>query len=1192
MSAISLNDTKALSLPKTTISKEKIQSFKTAIQKYINEIQNAIDNKENEEHLKNIINSFLLLNFYSDSKYTINTDGNVDSAIKQDGKLLAIIEAKTPYNKAEMLSETNINRKALWEAIYYYLERTVDISKSKPEPFADSEIRRLIVTDGIHWFLFDSEEIYNAVKNKLIGIFFKYKNNKLSFTKDNAAFYEIIHQELDEQNVTSELKYIYFDISECCKKSNMLTALYRVLSDSFLIKADNNIPRDTRSLNSRFYHELLYIMGLREVEKDNKQVIERDPTIENSLTDQVHHDMHERDLFADEIDEKAFELVLIWVNRLLFIKLFEGQLISFNSNSYEYRILTKEKIGSFDDLNKLFFDILGKKEREETEFDLRFKEIPYLNSSLFEVEDAERKICTIHSLKNNAMKKKSDSVLGKKAPDKIPVLDYIMDFLNSYNFSSVDDESEESKEIIDPAVLGWFFEKLNGYKDGAFFTPDVITDYLAKEAVEAAVVSAVNKEMNWKCKDLIEIKNEINGQDDKKRINGIINSLKICDPSVGSGHFLVSVLNRMIVVKKQLGVLFKHNSDELLKEYDIKLKDHVLTILDGDGKPFSYDRSNNESREVQETIFNEKRTIIENCLFGVDINPKAVLICRLRLWIELLKNAYYKNGVMDTLPNIDINIKSGNSLIYQVGFESGKRLNIGKTGLNEADVKSTLNSLKNFIKEYYSADDKNKKKEIRKSIKQLRTNLTSINSQQSLFKEDQEKKNIYFGAEEWLLDFPHLIDENLNFRGFDIVIGNPPYIQFQKMGEAYKYQKAVHKYSTFTKTGDIYCLFYELALRLLKDDGVLAYITSNKWMRAGYGELLREFLAKNTNPTHLIDFAGEKVFGAATVDVNIYICRKRKNQRATRACIIKGSEWRNNLSDYFEQSAVENSFSGSQSWVILSSVEQSIKRKIEAIGTPLKEWDVRINYGIKTGLNDAFIISGEKKDELIAADPKSAEIIRPILRGRDIRRYGIDFADLWIINTHNGIKEQGIPPININEYPAIKAFLDTFHPQLENRYDKGDTPYNLRNCIYTDDFSKQKIIWGEISDKPKFAFDKEGKYYISNTSFLMTGNDLDYIISFLNSTTSEYFFSKIATTTGVGTVRWLKYKIELLPIPNISSINPVLYSEIISAFKDNKFNEIDRIIYKILDFSDEEIAYICDYNTKLSTKDISSGDSE
>ena len=281
---------------------------------------------------------------------------------------------------------------------------------------------------------------------------------------------------------------------------------------------------------------------------------------------------------------------------------------------------------------------------------------------------------------------------------------------------------------------------------------------------------------------------------------------------------------------------------------------------------------------------------------------------------------------------------------------------------------------------------------------------------------------------------------------------------------------------------------------------------------------------------------------------------------------------------------MENRFDNSASWIILSPIEQSIKRKIEAIGTPLKDWDVKIYRGILTGYNDAFIIDGKKKDELIAADPKSAEIIRPILRGRDIKRYGYDFADLWLINTHNGIKEQGIPPIDVNKYPAIKAHLDQYYDIISKRYDKGDTPYNLRNCIYTDDFSKQKIIWGEISDKPKFALDKKGEYSIVNTVFMMTGENLSYLITFLNSKLSEYYFSQIATTTGVGTIRWLKYKIELLPIPPVNCINKTIVDKLEGLCDIKNTNDvsnlIDETIYTIYSFSDEEIALVSGFESK------------
>ena len=286
---------------------------------------------------------------------------------------------------------------------------------------------------------------------------------------------------------------------------------------------------------------------------------------------------------------------------------------------------------------------------------------------------------------------------------------------------------------------------------------------------------------------------------------------------------------------------------------------------------------------------------------------------------------------------------------------------------------------------------------------------------------------------------------------------------------------------------------------------------------------------------------------------------------------------------------MENRFDNSASWVILSPIEQSIKRKIESIGVPLKDWDISINYGIKTGFNEAFIIDGAKKDELIAADPKSAEIIRPILRGRDIKRYGYDFADLWLINTHNGIKEQGILPVDVNKYPAIKAHLDQYYDVISKRYDKGDTPYNLRNCIYTDDFSRQKIIWGEISDKPKFALEKNGEYTVANTVFMMTGDNLPYLITFLNSKLSEYYFSQIATTTGVGTVRWLKYKIELLPIPPVDSINKSIVDKLERLCDMKNINDIsdliDETIYTVYSFSDEEIALISDFESK---NDISS----
>jgi len=262
--------------------------------------------------------------------------------------------------------------------------------------------------------------------------------------------------------------------------------------------------------------------------------------------------------------------------------------------------------------------------------------------------------------------------------------------------------------------------------------------------------------------------------------------------------------------------------------------------------------------------------------------------------------------------------------------------------------------------------------------------------------------------------------------------------------------------------------------------------------------------------------------------------------------------------------------------VILSEIEARIKSKIESIGTPLKNWDIQINYGIKTGFNEAFIIDQAKRDELLKNCPEADEIIRPILRGRDIKKYSYDFADLWLINTHNGIKEKGIKPVDINLYPAVKKYLDHFYPELENRVDKGVTPYNLRNCAYLEDFSKQKIVWGEISDKANFALDIHDNYFVNNKCYLLTGNQLEYLLCFLNSKVSEYLFSKIGTTTGVGTAQWSKFTIEQLCVPLINEDQEKEFIFLVSDLSENKLTKaaINQRIYTICGLTSEEVAFI------------------
>jgi hypothetical protein len=433
---------------------------------------------------------------------------------------------------------------------------------------------------------------------------------------------------------------------------------------------------------------------------------------------------------------------------------------------------------------------------------------------------------------------------------------------------------------------------------------------------------------------------------------------------------------------------------------------------------------------------------------------------------------------------------------------------------------------------------------------------------------DQTKASDFFDAY-WMFGVDN---------GFDVVIGNPPYVQLQnnhgKLANIYN----TVGYECFSRSGDIYQLFYECGYKQLKEHGHLCFITSNKWMRAAYGEKTRAFFTDKTSTKILIDFAGQRVFESATVDVNIILIEKNGAKQETFGCIIK-EKCKDNMTDYIRHHGTHVSFpKDGTSWVILSDIEQRIKEKIERAGKPLKDWDINIYRGILTGCNEAFIINKATRDELIEKCPKSVEIIRPILRGRDIERYKSNFSDLYLINVHNGNPSKKIFPIDIKKYPAVKDHLDKYWKRIKDRNDQGVTPYNLRSCAYMDDFSKQKIIWGELSDKTKFALDENGYYCTLNTTFLMTGDRLIFLVCYLNSSLSEYLFSKIGSTSGVGTIRWLKFTIEQLFVPDITVRQEHQFEYLwnrrdLFNFKD----AADDMIYQICNLSPEEIAFIQEY---------------
>ncbi len=962
----------------------------------------------------------------------------------------------------------------------------------------------------------------------------------------------------------------------------------------------------------------MHILGLEEIKEGTQKFIVRKPKgkrdngsiIENAINELDSMDKLSRlpniSQYGSTNEERLFnvalDLSITWINRVLFLKLLESQIIKYHSNDKGYSFLTIDKIEGYDDLNSLFFQILARKEEERREGYLKekFAHVPYLNSSLFEQTELEAYTIAISNLRDKArISIYSKSVLkGKNNTKEIELnpLEYLLRFLDAYDFSSEgsEDIQEENKPLISASVLGLIFEKINGYKDGSFFTPSFITMFMCRDTITRTVIQKFNETKGWECITINDLYNKIS---DLSEANQIFNSIKICDMAVGSGHYLVSSLNEMIALKSELGILIDKNGKRL-RDYKITVENDELIISDNEFGIFKYIPYNHESQRVQEILFHEKQTIIEKCLFGVDINPNSVKICQLRLWIELLKHTYYKVGTnqLETLPNIDINIKCGNSLVHRFSLDEDLKPALRAIGYTVAEYKEA-------IAKYHDAHDKAEKHELNRLITKIKSglkteigrndktsrtllkwqkelsdltapNLFELNSKEKKviqkktneaqkmvdkFKSiiDEIKNNkIYQNALEWRLEFPEVLDDEGNFIGFDAIIGNPPYIQLQSMGEITDVYKQM-EYETFERTGDIYCLFYELGNDLLRPNHYLSFITSNKWMRAGYGQSMRQYFVEQTNPILLIDFAGIKVFDEATVDVNIMTFQKGSNQHKTQTCQIKKdfSSGITKLSDYLQHHCIETSFDKDSisSFVILSGIERSIKEKIEALGTPLKDWDIKIGYGVKTGFNEAFVIDTETKEKLVLKDANSNKIIKPLLRGRDIKKYHHNFADLWLICTFPALD------IDIDAFPAIKEHLLSFgYDRLKQVGEKGSRKksnnkwFETQDSIsYWDDFSKQKIVWIELTDHPNFSLDAEG-FYLNNTVFFITGEHLKYILAFLNSHICEWYFDKICATSGVGTRRWIKIYIDqiCIPHPDLQSENRIV--SYVDRMLDNK----------------------------------------
>jgi type I restriction-modification system DNA methylase subunit len=815
-------------------------------------------------------------------------------------------------------------------------------------------------------------------------------------------------------------------------------------------------------------------------------------------------------------------------------------------------------------LVELFFRTLNRQRKGDI-FALTGTKIPYLNGGLFENDIP-------HTNRFNF-------------PDLY--FSSLFDFFDQYNFT-IDENSPDDAEVgIDPEMLGHIFENLlEENKDkGTFYTPKAIVQYMCQESLIQYLTSNFTGDEHHESLDNFIRRGE-RGEPkgfiskNARKIEDLLDHVKICDPAIGSGAFPMGMLQEIFKAKMAL--------------------DWTL--------------------DPAET----KRHIIQNSIYGVDLEKGAVDIARLRFWLALVVD----EDTPSPLPNLDYKIMQGNSLLesfedidlskihqrqLQV-FEPDRDLfgNLTKPQMTIFQGKSSVD-IQALISQYFNVEDSEKKSRLREQINkavhdhieynielretQLTRRLAEAGKPENLNRKARSQYDKLLGEQKQLVHSRqnlHVLQDrierpfflwHLYFNdifeasgGFDIVIGNPPYVQLQKMEkEANKLQSA--GYQTFARTGDIYCLFYEKGNQLLKDGGILCYITSNKWMRAAYGEALRGYFSTNINPLIIIDFAGFKVFESATVDTNIFISQKSAFRNDVRTCVLGKGFLLTNMSDYFRQHSNRSCFPSNSSWVVLSSIEQNISAKIKDIGTPLKDWDVSIYRGILTGFNEAFIIDSATRDELIMESPNSAEIIRPILRGRDIKKYNITFSQQWLLNTHNGHRERGTSPVDVEaDYPVIFQHLKIYEQLLKKRTDRGIHWSNLRNCAYIQDFEKQKIVWLELTDKPNFALDNDG-YFINNTIYFMTGEKLKYILAFLNSRLCEWYFDKIAATSGVGTRRWIKMYIDQICIPfptkEVEMEISLLVDEISTKSNpESQYQLINKKIYQLFALTGDEIDFI------------------
>lgn len=1231
---------------KKPILETELNEFIKTLKDYKINLENNLKNNEDSLVANALSKFFENLSFQCEVKSIHKGNSGIDLALKKDGLTQVIIEAKLP-NSREFFSPSKPNCKALHECILYYLRERKALNSS---------LKHIIITDFYSFFIFKAdlfEELFN--KNKYFKEAFENFESKNSLFKGNT---DEIYKEFEKiLNGDSTLKGLFVDLKPILEQDKLsfgkLKPLFKIFSKDCLLSEFN--PNDANSLNNAFYKELLYILGLYESKQNSKLIITKS---EESKEEQGTFYTAINSKLKEENFETILKLLILWLNRILFLKLIESNLVRFNDDK-NLKFLNFKKIPDFDKLSELFFEVLAKE--KSTRKKSEFAYLPYLNSSLFEKQSIENTL-EISSL-NNDLKLfyykntvlKDDKCKAKKG--QVGLLEYLFEFLDSFDFGSDDEQSEilSQKELISSSVLGNVFEKLNGYKEGSFYTPSFITSYMCKESITKVVIDKFNAQFDLDAKNINELRKSLR-KEDKKAQKELLNSIKICDPAVGSGHFLVSALNVMLSIYDELNLF-----DE---EFYLEVQNDEILITGRKGEFIEYKRPStpkDKAHLIQQELFHTKKDIIENNLFGVDINPNSCEITKLRLWIELLKHSFYQSfddenyHDLKTLPNIDINIKCGNSLVSY--FETGKSLN------HYPNIKERINKYKRIVKDYKEGFYTDKS-HINQEIKNLKISFKNfcfadkfkkemkgfndkcekyskkygnflavddenlkffVSANLTLFDFDEKEatkefanlKKEYdniFNLEsnhpfEWRFEFPEILDDDGNFKGFDLIIGNPPYIKEAENKELFANTK---KLRTYQGKMDIWYHFVGRGFDILKNNGYLAFIATNNWVTNSGAKKLRNIVLEESQILSLVDFSSFMVFDSASIQTMIMQFQKikpPKNYEFHFAKITTQTPIYEDVINLLKNEKTQNNEILSINLTPKKFIDKTLNftksdyeelfNKIQKYGKfYLEEKEVAngihphydfINNRINSNHNFAFKIGqgifglSEEEKEKLKLTKLENNLVKPYYDTQNFLKFFFKKNNhQWLIYTNSSFKN----PNSMDDYPNLKKHLDKF----QNVITSDNKPYGLHRARDEKFFtgSPRIVALRKCVGEPKFSY-VDFDCYVSATFYVIKTQRINvkYLTAILNSKLIAFWLKH------KGKMQGNNYQIDKepllnIPIVTINSKNQKIADELINlvdeilkvkeqdknANTQELENKINSLVYKLYNLTEEEIKII------------------